>query len=468
MTNSRTATSEELKAILTEHKKWITTKGQEGKRADFRNFQMSDADLVGAYLPKARFTHADLRGADLSEAHLDEADFRNANLRSATLSDARLTRAILSQADLSEGTLHNAHMGGAKLTQATLNDTDLSEAYLGPAGKGEPGANLDQATLIGANFWKANLQDAILTNTDLSHAGFEGADLTGARLINACLHGAILHFAQLGDALLDGAQLQEAQLCNANLSGAQFHSADLSDANLEGAILVQTVLIDANLTGARVYGISAWDVQASGSRQNNLIITTADTPTLTVNDLEVAQFIYFLLNNRKIRHILEAATSKVVLILGSFRPERKIVLDAVAELLRKYDLAPVIFDFERARSQDLTETIQTLAGLSFFVIADITQPRSVSSELRGTVPNYKIPFVPIIQKGEEAFAMFRDLAQYPWMIELLEYSSIEELQQAFYGAILEPAFEKHKEMRLLKANQLQTRKAKDYLPSPSA
>ena len=51
--------------------------------------------------------------------------------------------------------------------------------------------------------------------------------------------------------------------------------------------------------------------------------------------------------------------------------------------------------------------MQLLAGLSRFVIVDITNPRSAPLELQATVPEYMIPFVPIIQEGEEPFAMFR-------------------------------------------------------------
>ena len=45
-----------------------------------------------------------------------------------------------------------------------------------------------------------------------------------------------------------------------------------------------------------------------------------------MDDLEIAQFIYLLLNNQKIRHVIDTITSKIVLILGRFTPERKAVL----------------------------------------------------------------------------------------------------------------------------------------------
>jgi hypothetical protein len=53
--------------------------------------------------------------------------------------------------------------------------------------------------------------------------------------------------------------------------------------------------------------------------------------------IDVAQFIYLLLKNKNVRHIIDTITSKVVLILGRFTPDRKPVLEAIREELRKRD-----------------------------------------------------------------------------------------------------------------------------------
>ena len=46
-------------------------------------------------------------------------------------------------------------------------------------------------------------------------------------------------------------------------------------------------------------------------------------------DRELAQFIYLLLNNARIREVIDTITSKTVLILGPFTPERKRTLNAL-------------------------------------------------------------------------------------------------------------------------------------------
>jgi hypothetical protein len=84
------------------------------------------------------------------------------------------------------------------------------------------------------------------------------------------------------------------------------------------------------------------------AKQQNLIITEEDEPTVTVDNIEVAQFIYLMLNNQKVREVIDTITSKVVLILGRFTPERKQVLDGLRNELRKRNYLPVMFDFEKA------------------------------------------------------------------------------------------------------------------------
>ena len=85
----------------------------------------------------------------------------------------------------------------------------------------------------------------------------------------------------------------------------------------------------------------------------------------------------------------------------------------MAEELRRRNLLPIVFDFERSEARDFTETIKILAGMCLFVIADITNPKSAPLGLQATVPDYQIPFVPILQEGEGRLSMFDDLKKKP-------------------------------------------------------
>jgi len=243
---------------------------------------------------------------------------------------------------------------------------------------------LIHADLVNANLYGASFRHATLTNADLSGAILAGADFRGATLI--------------------GTRLGAANLINADLRGATFR-----DANLEYACLIDSDVEAATFDGCRVHGLSAWGLRGSPSVQSQLLITKPHDPKIFVDNLEVAQFVYLLLYNPKIRHAIDTITSKLVLILGRFSEARKEVLDALRDELRRRNLVPVIFDFEKPARQNLTATVSTLAHMARFIIADITDPRSIPQELQRVVPFLtNVPIQPIIHGSEQENVLLRD------------------------------------------------------------
>ena len=255
----------------------------------------------------------------------------------------------------------------------------------------------------GVTAWNAWRRENPNIRPDLSNADLSGADLSGANLARANLREAILFKANLGradpveanlrdhadlsGADLARANLREAVLFKANLTGADLSGADLSGADLSLAPLVSADLTGAVLTGCRIYGVSAWGLKLERAKQHNLVVTPKDEPDITVDNIEVAQFVYLLLHNEKIRDVIDTITSKAVLILGRFTDERKAVLDALREKLRKRKYLPILFDFEVPATRDITETISLLARMARFVVADITDARSIPQELSVIVPD---------------------------------------------------------------------------------
>src|SRR5450755_4027499 len=342
-------------------------------------------------------------------------------------------------ANLYKANLSKADLGGANLYKANLSKADLSKADLNNANLG--GATLSRANLSGAELIKADLGFAALSGANLS-----GANLSAAFLRWADLNGADLSRANLSTVNLDSAKLIRARLDGAYLGGATLSRADLSRTNLCWATLVDTNFTEATLTGCAIYGSSVWNVQLEGAKQNNLIIKhpdKLDEPTITVDDMEVAQFIYLLLNHKKLRNVLNAVTQRGVLLLGRFGGGGLEVLQAVAAKLREEKYLPIIFDFDRPQDRNYTETVKTLAGLSRFIIADLSGP-SVPQELYATVPHFKIPFVPILESGRKQFAMATDLLEYPWVVRPpVIFASTDELVSLVPSKIIAPAEEKH-------------------------
>jgi hypothetical protein len=286
------------------------------------------------------------------------------------------------------------------------------------------GANLDEADLSGADLTKANLYRATLMEAKLKRAELAGADLSGATLVGTDL---------------SGANLAHANLAEANIAGAKLIGADLRGANLTSTILVQTDLTDADLTGRYVYGISAWGLTLDRAKQENLIITNviADEPEITVDNIEVAQFIYLMLHNQKIRDVIDTIAKKGVLLLGRFTNERKAVLDTLREELRKHNYLPILFDFDVPATRDITETVSLLARMARFIIADLTDPSSM--ELEAIVPGLAVPVQPLLEGASRPYAMFKDYWKYDWVLPVYRYEGLGPLLATLKERVIAPA-----------------------------
>jgi uncharacterized protein YjbI with pentapeptide repeats len=364
----------------------------------------------------------DLSGADLSHANLSDPSLSEAYTYALSADYITpLKKFISANADTSSGT--------------SFEWTDLIRAILKQT---NPNANLGGVNLILANLDNANLSEATLVTANLI-----GASLRGANLNRANLSGAILLGADLSEAILSEADLRGANLIGAILERANLGGANISDADLRGA----------DLTGCNVYAISAWKVELEQANQSSLIITPFNEPTITVDDLEVAQFIYLLLNNKKIRKVIDTIAKKAVLILGRFTPERKVVLDALKEVFRNHGYLPILFDFEKPSSQDLTETVSTLAHLSRFIIVDLTDPSSAPYEVGPIASNHIRPIQALFQPSDKAkrvFPMFQDLIRrYHWVLPPYEYQDLKDLLASLQTKVIEPAEQKAQELEKL-------------------
>jgi uncharacterized protein YjbI with pentapeptide repeats len=426
--------------------------------ADLSNANLTGAGLGRANLTGAVLTGAVLTGAVLTGANLREAALFGAGLQGADLNEATLTGALLTEADLREAVLFGAHLNGASLREAVLFGAHLNGASLREAtltGALLTDADLSKADLSEADLNIANLSEATLTGANLNEASLIEANLTGANLsghfpnwtvlTGADLSGAGLVRANLGGALLTDADLREADLSRATLHGADLRWANLREANLSGAdlrsaVLVNADLTDADLTGCHIHGVSAWGLKLEGVKQQNLVITSDNEPAITVDKIEVAQFVYLMLNNQKIRDVIDTITSKAVLILGRFTANRKTILDALREELRKRDYLPILFDFDVPTTRDITETVSLLARMARFVVADITDAKSIPQELAVIVPHLpSVPVQPLLLEGSAEYGMFEHFKRFPWVLKTYRYPSPERLIADLRKHVIGPA-----------------------------
>jgi hypothetical protein len=255
---------------------------------------------------------------------------------------------------------------------------------------------------------------------------FSGMDLSGVEI-----HGAFAEGLHLRRCVFDGVRFEEgdfsrADFANATFRNTLFNKTILTGANFDGVTMVNCNLNRVNLVGASfrvqeitetvVYGIAAWDLQTSeNSKQSKLVIertyelysdlVARGVVPMTVDDIELAQFVYYLSNHKKLRDTLNILNDKGALLLGQFAHGGLERLYAMREWLQAHGYMAMIFDFERPDSMSLTETVVTMAGLAKFIVVDLSGP-SVPAELQAILAQIKKP---VLALGNP-YALFADVA----------------------------------------------------------
>lgn len=336
-----------------------------------------------------------------------------------------------------------------------------STGSLHPSLVPEFGAIVQQIELKGIDLSGLDLSGAMFMRTRLNGARFIGAKLDGVSFGDALLRSADFTNASLRNAKFGGADLMEARFCKADLTEALLHQAtclrtDFSNVTIERANLTLASFVDAsfegaNVSGCSIYGLSAWGLNLERTTQRDLVITAPhDEACVTVDSLEMAQFIHLLLQNKRIRNVIDNITTKVILILGRFTPERKVVLNAIRNLLRSQNYCPVMFDFEKPASRSYVETVSTLAHLARFIVADFTDPKIVLHEIGHVVGTLAIPVLPLLQMDAGAEpATLQDIRKgRTFVLPTYRYKSVDDLLKEF-PRLLTHANEKASELDLL-------------------
>jgi hypothetical protein len=253
---------------------------------------------------------------------------------------------------------------------------------------------------------------------------FEGIDLSGAEINHAFAEGLNVRGANFENTTFEEGDFSRANFSQATFRNTRFNKTILTDARFDGAVFVNCNLNRVNLAKASfnvreitetvVYGISAWDLQISDkTKQSRLIIEPTHSlysefmgrgvVPLMVDDIELAQFIYYLSNHKRMRAVINVLSDKAVLLLGRFANGGLEFLYKIRDVLKGHGYTPMIFDFARPDSLSLTETAVAMAALCKFIVVDLSGP-SVPKELHAILSEIKRPVLAIGKK----YALFDD------------------------------------------------------------
>jgi hypothetical protein len=149
--------------------------------------------------------------------------------------------------------------------------------------------------------------------------------------------------------------------------------------------------------------------------------------------------------------ILSELSKRRVLILGRFIGWRLKVLEAIQQRLAKHPnrYIPELFTFRKPDSRDLVEAIIGFAALSRFIIADLSEPKSVQSELEATVPNFlSVPVVPLINRTGKEYATFASIKRRENVVKpTIRYRDLDDLLQKLEDEVVPKAESKLEKVR---------------------
>jgi hypothetical protein len=125
--------------------------------------------------------------------------------------------------------------------------------------------------------------------------------------------------------------------------------------------------------------------------------------------------------------IMSELSRRRVLVLGRFSERRLAVLESIKAHPNKY--IPELFTCEKPESTSLAEVISGFAALSCFIIADLSELRSVQSELQAIVPNFQsVPVAPLISPTGKEYALFASLQRYKNVVSpAVRYRDLDDL-----------------------------------------
>ena len=185
----------------------------------------------------------------------------------------------------------------------------------------------DLPTFEGVDFSNCNLRRIVARNSSFGRCRFDGcalqfSDLCFSQFDECSFCNVEMQVAKIGSAVFRGCVFDGTNLSYCTAEETDFSGSRFSNSMFDNMSLVKTCFTGCELDGVSVYGISAWDLILDDTVQKEIVIP-GESSAITLDNIELAQFIHLLIRNSRLRSVIDTITSKVVLILGRFTPEPK-------------------------------------------------------------------------------------------------------------------------------------------------
>lgn len=157
------------------------------------------------------------------------------------------------------------------------------------------------------------------------------------------------------------------------------------------------------------------------------------------------------LDDANFGELMSEMTKRRVLILGRFTGRRLKILKAIQARLEEHPnrYKAELFVFDRPELRDLVESIIGFAAFSRFIVADLSEPKSIQSELEAIVPHFmSLPVVPIINRTGKEYATFSSIRRRQNVVQpTVRYRDLDDLLEKLDGEVVPNAEAKLDEVR---------------------
>jgi uncharacterized protein YjbI with pentapeptide repeats len=408
---------------------------------DFRNYDFSNCILTKTNFQKSHLGNTNFNGVKANHANFKNAYFNKSQFENSDLRDSNFKATIVKNSNFNFSLCNRADFSGSKIQKTSLISANIRESQF-------CSTLLDDVNLTKAHFERSLFRDAKITNSELPLV-----KLNDSQILFTVISDCNFKTSMLYNSIFDSCEFEKCDLSNTLFTSGKIINSNIRNTNLtridfRNTQLTSDTFINCDLSKSKIFGVSAWKLSLVDTIQEDLRISDAGEPKITIDNIEVAQFIYLLINNEKLRNVISTITSKVVLILGRFTADRMQILNLLREELRHRNYLPVLFDFENSPNRDITETVSTLALLSKFIIADITEPKSIPQELSQIVPHMtSLPVQPIILSGHSEYGMFEHFQRYPWVLDIIEYKDDNDIKANVLDQIIDSCERKISDLR---------------------
>lgn len=386
-------------------------------KKDLRNYNFSKSKLLRTNFQKSHLGETDFSGstvayANFKNSYFSNVNFNNADLRFSNLKSTIIKNSVFDNSLFNHSTLNGSKIKNSSFIKSNFRNSELCSVYFDNCITKK--AHFEGSFLRETMFINSNLQLIKMNNCKFLFLSFDNCNFRNGMLYDSIFDNCQFYMCNFTYTLLTNSTIINSTITKSDFSNVDFRHSQFSANKLE----------DSDLSRSKIFGVSTWKLNLINTTQNDLRITDINEPKITIDNIEVAQFIYLLLNNAKLREIIDTVTSKVVLILGRFTENRKKILEELRNTLKTKNFLPIIIDFDVPHSRTTLETISTVAHMAKFIIADLSDSKSVLQELQFIVTNLPSVIVqPIIDNSDDPPGMIDHFCMYKSFLPTISYDN---------------------------------------------